>query len=77
MEKMHRSYGGRPQYLTDVVRSTIICTNIQQVQNVLEVVMLNAEVHVIKNRFNLDYDGKETYGIVYFVLIITTTPPSY
>ena len=31
-------------------------------QHVLDVVLFNARVHIIKNRFSPDYDAKDTYG---------------
>jgi hypothetical protein len=62
MQKIFRSYRGRPEYVTDIVRSTIICNTICEVQRVLDYVIKNSVVHTIKNRFDLNYSGDDTGG---------------
>merc|ERR1712194_383183 len=62
MEKMYRSYHGRVACLTDVVRSTIICSSMHQVRQTAEVVLNDTQVHVVKNRLSTRYNGGDTYG---------------
>merc|ERR1712224_1144449 len=62
MEKILRSYRGRSEFVTDMVRSTIICKTVKGLQCTLEFVMKSANVHSIKNRFDMSYDGGLTGG---------------
>jgi len=62
MEKISRSYRGRPELVTDIVRSTIICETVEDLQRVLAFVMENADIYSIKNRFDMSYNGDLTGG---------------
>jgi len=62
LEKIARSYGGESGALTDMVRSSIVCFSISHVIDVFSVVAENSTIHVIKNRFSLQYDGLSTHG---------------
>merc|ERR1711920_905183 len=61
-EKILRSYEGKPERVLDFVRSTILVDNIAQVKEVLTFVCAEANVHIIKNRFDPSFDAKETFG---------------
>jgi hypothetical protein len=62
LEKVYRSYSGRVPPITDLVRSTIVVETIEQAQEVAEIVLHDATVYTIKNRFDLTYDGCATAG---------------
>jgi len=61
-EKLERTYKGKVPYLVDVVRSTIVATDVAKVHEVVTKVMATTTIHVIKNRLSLDYDGEDTAG---------------
>merc|ERR1712187_277900 len=62
MEKISRSYQGHPERVTDIVRSTIVCEAVEDVRRVLQFALENAHIHIIKNRFDLNYSGDDTGG---------------
>lgn len=62
MEKVLRSYKGQANRVLDLVRSTIVVSEIAEAEKVVELVARDATVHVIKNRFDPGYDATETFG---------------
>jgi len=62
MEKIVRAYKGKVPLVLDIVRSTVVTETVKEALDVLEVVLANSIVHVIKNRFDIDYDGSDTAG---------------
>jgi hypothetical protein len=62
LEKIHRSYCGKVPPILDLVRSTIVVETIHSAHEVLELVLHEAVVHTIKNRFDPAFDGRATAG---------------
>jgi hypothetical protein len=62
LEKIYRSYFGKVPPILDLVRSSIVVDTVDGARQVLELVLHDAEVYTIKNRFDLDYDGRDTAG---------------
>ena len=62
LEKIWRSYDGHAEAVTDLVRSTIAADTVEQVHAAFRVIMANANVHLVKNRFDPEFDGKATMG---------------
>merc|ERR1712039_352540 len=62
VEKLLRSYAGKAERVLDYVRSTIIVDCINEVEMVLRFVLDEVHVSIIKNRFDLAYDGVDTFG---------------
>merc|ERR1711879_249943 len=46
----------------DLIRSTIITTSICEARQVLSLILKESTVHLMKNRFSLEYDAKATAG---------------
>ena len=59
---MERSYRGDGSRLLDIVRSSIVVATVTEAKAVLQLVLSKAKVHMIKNRLDPSYDGKETGG---------------
>ena len=64
IEKVWRSYNGDPACLTDIVRTSIVCSSLEELERVAKTVFCDTLVQVIrvKNRFDPDYDSKTTAG---------------
>jgi hypothetical protein len=62
LEKIERSYGGAVQRVLDLVRATIVVKTVSEAKAVLELVLRDASVYVVKCRYDLEYDGKDTNG---------------
>lgn len=61
-EKLLRSYAGHAERVLDYVRSTLIVNSISEANAVLQFVLAETVVFVVKNRFDPIYDGLETFG---------------
>ena len=64
IEKVWRSYNGDPASLTDIVRTSIVCSSLEQLESVAKAVFGDKSVQLIrvKNRFDPDYDSSTTAG---------------
>lgn len=62
VEKILRSYKGKAECVTDIVRSTILANDVKQVREVLQVEIGEADVNIIKNRFDVSYDAQDSGG---------------
>lgn len=62
LEKIERSYHGHVGRVLDLVRATIIVDTVREAKQALELVLKEADVFVVKCRYDLDYNGKATNG---------------
>jgi hypothetical protein len=64
IEKVWRSYNGDPSCLTDIVRTSIVCSSLEELERVAKTVFCDSLVQVIrvKNRFDPNYDSTTTAG---------------
>lgn len=64
IEKVARSYGHKPSRLVDVVRQSIIFSNLDDLCNCLQILSRDPATRIlrIKNRFAREYDSNETAG---------------
>lgn len=76
IEKVWRSYGGKPECLLDVSRCGIVCTSLEQVCALVATVTNDPDVSVLrcKNRFHPNYDSRETAGYrdISFNMVLNT-----
>ena len=62
LEKVERAYKGHVDMVLDVVRSSLIVETARQAKEALELLQERAVVHLVKNRYDLSYDGSATAG---------------
>ena len=64
IEKVWRSYNGDPASLTDIVRTSIVCASIEQLESVASTIFGDKAVQIVrvKNRFDPNYDSSTTAG---------------
>lgn len=64
IEKIWRCYNGNPLLLSDIVRTSIVCSTVEQVVRVLSAIVRDPRVRIIrtKNRFDTRYNAVETAG---------------
>ena len=81
IEKVWRSYNGRPACLTDVVRTSMVCTSLEQMEGVASAIFADPTVQLIrvKNRFDPDYNSALTAGYrdISMNLRLTATDSEY
>lgn len=75
IEKVWRSYNGNPARLCDVVRTSVVCESLKQVEDVANIIFKDSSVRLIrvKNRFDPGYDPVKTAGFV--GLLTAPCPP--
>lgn len=62
LEKIERSYHGDVRKVLDLVRASIIVDTVREARQALDLVLKEADVFVLKCRYDLAYDGKATNG---------------
>ena len=64
IEKVWRCYNGNPTLLSDLVRTSIVCSTVAQVVAVMSTIVRDPRVRIIrtKNRFETKYNAIETAG---------------
>ena len=62
LQKVERSYKGDASRVLDFVRASVVVDTMAEVKRVLELVLSQAMVHKIKNRYETCFDGGATGG---------------
>merc|ERR1711870_137884 len=64
IEKLWRTHNGRPQLITDLVRSSIVCDTPSDIITILNRIRMDVDVGILrlKNRMDPAYNSRESGG---------------